>query len=150
MRSWSFDFWPMSPIFQRFKHRVHKSHRANGNQMSYPRYRNKRFSNGPGHLTNMTTMTLFGKSSFKNTSAPEQVDQWLEPLYVAFSSIGYSRSTKLVNMMNLGWAWPSLMAKKIIFKLLHEKMLESRAHENKPLKILGTGTQRLMVLKPCI
>ena len=58
-------------------------------------------SNGPGHMTNMAAMPTYGKN-IKKSSSQEPKGQW--PWMLVFS-IGYSSTTKFVQMMTLGWPW---------------------------------------------
>ena len=81
------------------------NHWANWSQISCGaslRPRNK-CSNGPGHMTNMAAMPIHGKN-VKNFSLEPKV--WWPRKLVC--SIGYSSTTKFVQMMTLGWPWPFL------------------------------------------
>ena len=55
-------------------------------------------SNGPGHMTSMI-------KTFKKSSSLEPNSRWPWKLVC---SIGYSSTTKFVQMMTLGWPWPIL------------------------------------------
>ena len=61
-------------------------------------------SNGLGHMTNMATMPLYGKN-LKISSSLEPKGWWPWNLVC---SIGYSSTTKFVQMVPLGWPWPIL------------------------------------------
>ena len=56
----------------------------------------KECSNGLGHMTNMTTMLIYGKNLKKSSLEP---NVWL--LWNLVCSIGYSSTTKFVQMMTL-------------------------------------------------
>ena len=58
-------------------------------------------SNGPGHMTNMATMLIYGKN-IKKIFFPGT--KRLMTLKVV-GSIGYSSTTNFVQMMPLGWPW---------------------------------------------
>ena len=58
-------------------------------------------SNGPGHMANMATMLIYGKN-LKKSSSLEPKGGWPWKLVC---SIGYSSTTKFVQMMTLGWQW---------------------------------------------
>ena len=60
-------------------------------------------SNGPGHMTKMATMPIYGKNIKK--SSPEPKGWWPWNLVC---SIGCSGTTKYVQMMTLDWPWPIL------------------------------------------
>ena len=64
----------------------------------------KVYSNGPGHMTNIATMPIYGKN-LKKSSALEPKGQCLWKLVCG---IGYSSTTMYVQMMTLGWPWPIL------------------------------------------
>ena len=61
-------------------------------------------SNGPGHMTKMAAMPVCGKS-LQKSSSPELKGLWPWKLVC---SIGCSSTTNFVQMMTLGWPWPSL------------------------------------------
>ena len=58
-------------------------------------------SNGPGHMTKMASMPIYGKN-LKKSSSPEPKGLWPWNLVC---SIGYSSTTKFFQMMTLGWPW---------------------------------------------
>ena len=60
-------------------------------------------SNGPGHMTKMATMPVYGKNLKKSSSEPKGRWPWN-----LLCSIGSSSTTKFVQMMTLGWPWPIL------------------------------------------
>ena len=64
----------------------------------------KNCSNGLGHMTNMAAMPIYGKN-LKKSSSPEPVDRWPWNLVC---SIMYGSTTKVVQLMTLGWPWPIL------------------------------------------
>ena len=61
-------------------------------------------SNGPGHMTRMAAMPIYGKNVNKSSS-PEAKDRWRWNLVC---SIGCSSTTKFIQMMTLGWPIPIL------------------------------------------
>ena len=61
-------------------------------------------SNGLGHMTNMAAMPICGKN-LKKSSSPEPLDRWPWNL---ICSIVYGSTTKVVQIMTLGWPWPIL------------------------------------------
>ena len=61
-------------------------------------------SNGPGHMTKLATMLIYGEN-LKNSSSPEPKSQWPWNLVC---SIKCSSTTKFVQLMTLGWPWPVL------------------------------------------
>ena len=61
-------------------------------------------TNDLGHMTNMATMPIYGKN-LKKSSPPEPIDQWPWNLVC---SIMYGSTTKIVQIMTLGWPWPIL------------------------------------------
>ena len=61
-------------------------------------------SNGPGQLTKMAAMPIYGKN-LKQSSSPEPKGRWPWNLVC---SIGCSSTTKFVQIMTLGWPWPIL------------------------------------------
>ena len=65
---------------------------------------NESLFNVPGHMTKMATMPLYGKN-LKKSSSLEPKGWWLWKLVC---SMGCSCSTKVVQMMTLGWPWPIL------------------------------------------
>ena len=62
----------------------------------------KIYTNELGHMTNMATMPIYGKN-LKKSSSPEPIDQWPWNLVC---SIVYGSTTKIVQIMTLGWPWP--------------------------------------------
>ena len=62
------------------------------------------YTNELGHLTNMATMPIYGKN-LKKSSSPEAIDRWSWNLVCC---IVYVSTTKLVQIMTLGWPWPIL------------------------------------------
>ena len=56
-----------------------------------------------GHMTYMAAMPIDGKNLKK--SSPEAIDRW--PLNLV-CSIVYASTTKVVQIMTLGWPWPIL------------------------------------------
>ena len=61
-------------------------------------------SKGPGHLTNMAAMPIYGKNLKKSSSA-EPKGWWPWNLVCI---IGCSSTTNFSQMMTLGWPWPIL------------------------------------------
>ena len=55
-------------------------------------------------MTNMAAMPIYGKN-LKKSSSPEPIDQWPWNLVC---SIVYKSTTKVVQIMTLGWPWPIL------------------------------------------
>ena len=64
----------------------------------------KIYTNELGHMTNMVAMPIYGKN-LKKSSSPEPIDWWLWNLVC---SIMYASTTKVVQIMTLGWPWPIL------------------------------------------
>ena len=64
----------------------------------------KIYSNVLGHMTNMAAMPMYGKN-LKKSSSLEPIDQWPWNLVC---SIVYGSTTKVVQIMTLGWPWPIL------------------------------------------
>ena len=58
-------------------------------------------SNGPGHMTKMAAMPIYGKN-LKKSSSPEPKGQWPGILVCI---IGCLSTTKFAQMMTLGWPW---------------------------------------------
>ena len=58
-------------------------------------------SNGPGHMTKMAAMLLYGKNH-KKSSSPEPKGRW--PWKLVFC-IRCSSTTKFVQMKTLSWPW---------------------------------------------
>ena len=64
----------------------------------------KNYTNEFGHMTNMAAMPIYSKN-LKKSSFPEAKDQWPWNLVC---SIVYASTTKVVQIMTLGWPWPIL------------------------------------------
>ena len=58
-------------------------------------------SNGPGHMTKMVAMPIYGKTLKKWSLKPKGQRPWN-----LVCSIKYSNTTRFVQMMTLGWPWP--------------------------------------------
>ena len=52
-------------------------------------------------MTNMATMRIYGKQ-LKKSSSPEPINRWPWNLVC---SIVYASTTKIIQIMNLGWPW---------------------------------------------
>ena len=61
-------------------------------------------SNGPGHMTKMAAMPIFGKN-LKQFSSPEPKSRWP---WILNCIIECSSTTKFARMMTMGWPWPIL------------------------------------------
>ena len=61
-------------------------------------------SNGPGHMTKMAAMAIYGKN-LKKSSSLEPKGQWP---WILVCIIGCLSTTKFAQMMTLGWPWPIL------------------------------------------
>ena len=59
-------------------------------------------SNELGHMTNMAAMPIYNKK-FKKSSSPEPIDWWPRNMVC---SIVYVSTTKIVQIISLGWPWP--------------------------------------------
>ena len=82
----------------------------------------KNYSNGLDHMTNITAMPIYGKN-LKKSSSPEPIDQWPWNLVC---SIVCGSTTKIVQIMTLGWSWPILRQGQIwSHKLLYGKKWKS-------------------------
>ena len=55
-------------------------------------------------MTNMAAMPIYSKN-LKKSSSPEPIDQW--PWNLVYSIV-YGSTTKVVQLMALGWPWPIL------------------------------------------
>ena len=67
-------------------------------------------------MTKMAAMPIYGKNC-KKSSSPEPVDRW--PLNLV-CSIVYVSSTKIIQIITLGWLWLILRQGQIWFhRLLH-------------------------------
>ena len=76
----------------------------------------KNCSNDLDHMTNMAAMPIYGKN-LKKSSSPEPIDQWPRNLVY---SILYGSTTKVVQIMTLGWPWPILSQGQIwLHRLLY-------------------------------
>ena len=64
----------------------------------------KIYTNELGHITNMATTPIYGKT-LKKSSSPEPID-WGPWNLVC--NIVYASTTKIVQIMSLGWPWPIL------------------------------------------
>ena len=64
----------------------------------------KVYRNGPGHMTKMATMPIYGKN-FEKSSSPELEVLWSWNLAC---SIRDSSSTRFILMMTQAWPWPIL------------------------------------------
>ena len=78
-------------------------------------------SNGSGHMTKVVATLIYGKN-MKNSSSLEPKSRWPWKL---ICSIGYLSTTKIVQMMTMGWPWPSLWQSQILsFMLLYGKKVK--------------------------
>ena len=67
-------------------------------------------------MTNMATMPIYGKN-LKKSSTPEAIARWPWNL---ICSIVYASTTKVVQIMTLGWPWPILRLGQIwLHRLLY-------------------------------
>ena len=75
-------------------------------------------SKGPGHMTKMAAMPIYGKNLKKSSSSePKGIWPWN-----VVCSIGFSSTTKFVQIMTLGWQWPILREGQIwSIVILYEK-----------------------------
>ena len=64
----------------------------------------KIYANELGYMTNMATMPIYGKN-LKKSSSPEAIGWWP---WKWVCSIFYASTTKVVQIMTLGWPWPIL------------------------------------------
>ena len=60
-------------------------------------------SNGPGHMTKMVAMPIYGKNLKKSSPEPKGLWPWILVCIIRCSSI-----TKFAQMMILGWRWSIL------------------------------------------
>ena len=60
-------------------------------------------SNGPGHMTKMAAVPIYGKNLKKSSLEPKGRWPWI---LVCIN--GWSSTTKFAQMMTLGWSWPIL------------------------------------------
>ena len=95
-RSLIFQSWNLffSKTVGRFGTKVHMK--------AWRRIEMKINTNELGHMTNMAPMPIYGKN-LKKSSSPEAVDWWPWNLEC---SIVYASTTKIVQIMMLGWTWP--------------------------------------------
>ena len=71
-----------------------------------------------GHMTNMAAMPIYGKN-LKKSSSTKPIDRWPWNLVC---SIVYGSTTKVVQIMTLGWPWPILRQGRIWWhRLLYGK-----------------------------
>ena len=71
-------------------------------------------SNGHGHMTKMATMAIYGKN-LKKSSSLEPKGQWP---WILVCIIGCLSTTKVAQMMTLGWLWPILRQGQILSHML--------------------------------
>ena len=71
-------------------------------------------SNVPGHMTKMASRPIYG-NNFKTSPSSEQSGRW--PWNLVYV-IGYSSTTKFVQLMILDWPWPFLWHDQICFLML--------------------------------
>ena len=78
----------------------------------------KIYTNELGHMTNMAAMPIYGKNLNKSSS-PEPIDRWP---WNFVCSIVYASTTKVVQIMTLGWPWHILRQGQIWWhRLLYRK-----------------------------
>ena len=58
-------------------------------------------TNELGHMTNMAAVLIYGKN-LKKSSPPEPIDRWPRNIVC---SIMYESTTKVIQIMTLGWPW---------------------------------------------
>ena len=76
----------------------------------------KIYTNELGYMTNKATMPIYGKN-LKKSSTPEAIGRW--PWNHA-CSIVYVSTTKIVQIISLGWPWPILRQGQIwLHRLLY-------------------------------
>ena len=76
----------------------------------------KIYTNELGYMTNMATMPIYGKN-LKKSSTPETIGWWPWNLVC---SISYASTTKVVQIVTLGWPWPILRQGQIwLHRLLY-------------------------------
>ena len=61
-------------------------------------------TNELGYTTNMAAMPIYGKN-LKKSSSPEAIDRWPWNMVCI---IVYVSTTKVVQIISLGWPWPIL------------------------------------------
>ena len=92
-QSWNLFFWK---TVGRFGTKVHmKAWVSRGMKI---------YINELGHMTIMAAMSIYGKN-LKKSSSPEPIVWWHWNLV---GSIVYASTTKVVQIMTLGWPWPIL------------------------------------------
>ena len=69
----------------------------------------KIYTNELGHMTNMAAMPIYGKNLNKSSS-PEPIDRWP---WNFVCSIVYASTTKVVQIITLGWPWHILRQSQI-------------------------------------
>ena len=69
----------------------------------------KLYTNELGLITNMAAMPIYGKN-LKKSFSPEPIDRWPWNLVC---SIVYASTTKVLQIMTLGWPWPILLQSQI-------------------------------------
>ena len=78
----------------------------------------KIYTNEMGHMTNLAAMPIYGKN-IKKSSSPEPIDRWPWNLVC---SIVYGSTTKVIQIMTLGWPWLTLCQGQILsHRLLYGK-----------------------------
>ena len=95
-------------------------------------------SNGPGHMTKIAAMPIYGKNLTK--SSPEPKGWWL---WNFVCNIGCSSATKFIQMMTLGWPWPVLWPGQIwslmllygkkVKQWIFQKLLSSMTWNEQPM-----------------
>ena len=86
----------------------------------------KIYTNELGNMTNMAAMHIYGKH-LKKSSPPKPMAWWPWNL---ICSIVYASSTKVIQIMNLGWPWPILRQGQIWAKvkiIIFWKLLQLKA-----------------------
>ena len=101
--------WPWSKVTQisKFKLFFSKTVGQFGTKVHMKAWRRigmKINTNELGHMTKMAAMPIYGKN-LKKSSSPEPTDQWPWNLVC---SIVYVNTTKIVQIISLGWPWPIL------------------------------------------
>ena len=67
-------------------------------------WENKIYTNDPGHMTKMAAMPIYAKNLKQSSSLePNSRRSWN-----LVCSIGYSSTTKFIQMMTVGLPWPIL------------------------------------------
>ena len=97
----------------------------------------KNYTNELGHLSNMAAIPINGKN-LKKSSSPESIDQWAWNLVCG---IVYGSTTKVVQIMTLGWPWP----------ILHQGQIRShRLLYGKKWKLLFFGNYCSLRYQSCL